>query len=29
MLQRVYYTDDDIMTVIADAKAEMEAIINE
>jgi multiple sugar transport system substrate-binding protein len=29
MLQRVYYTDDDINTVIADAKAEMEAIINE
>jgi multiple sugar transport system substrate-binding protein len=29
MLQRVYYSDDDINTVIADAKAEMEAIINE
>ena len=29
MLQRVYYSDDDIETVIADAKAEMEAIINE
>ena len=29
MLQRVYYSDDDISTVIADAKAEMESIINE
>jgi multiple sugar transport system substrate-binding protein len=29
MLQRVYYTDDDLDTVIADAKAAMEAIINE
>jgi len=29
MLQRVYYSDDDINTVIADAKAQMEAIINE
>ena len=29
MLQRVYYSDDDIDTVIADAKAQMEAIINE
>jgi multiple sugar transport system substrate-binding protein len=29
MLQRVYYSDDAIDTVIADAKAEMEAIINE
>jgi multiple sugar transport system substrate-binding protein len=29
MLQRVYYTDDDLDTVIADAKAQMEAIINE
>jgi multiple sugar transport system substrate-binding protein len=29
MLQRVYYSEDDINTVIADAKAEMEAIINE
>ncbi|HVR79628.1 MAG TPA: extracellular solute-binding protein [Acidimicrobiia bacterium] len=29
MLQRVYYSDDDINTVIADAKAEMESIINE
>ena len=29
MLQRVYYSDDDINTVITDAKAEMEAIINE
>ncbi|MET0566504.1 MAG: sugar ABC transporter substrate-binding protein [Acidimicrobiia bacterium] len=29
MLQRVYYSDDDIPTVIADAKTEMEAIINE
>jgi multiple sugar transport system substrate-binding protein len=29
MLQRVYYSDDDISTVIADAKAQMEAIINE
>jgi multiple sugar transport system substrate-binding protein len=29
MLQRVYYSEDDISTVIADAKAEMEAIINE
>jgi len=29
MLQKVYYTDDDLDTVIADAKAAMEAIINE
>jgi len=29
MLQRVYYSDDDMSTVIADAKAEMESIINE
>lgn len=29
MLQRVYYTGDDIDTVIADAKEQMEAIINE
>lgn len=29
MLQRVYYTDDDIGTVIADAQEEMAAIINE
>jgi multiple sugar transport system substrate-binding protein len=29
MLQRVYYSDDDINTVIADAKTQMEAIINE
>ena len=29
MLQRVYYSDDDINTVIADAKSQMEAIINE
>jgi multiple sugar transport system substrate-binding protein len=29
MLQRVYYSDDDIGTVIADAKTEMENIINE
>lgn len=29
MLQRVYYSDDDLDTVIADAKAAMEAIINE
>jgi multiple sugar transport system substrate-binding protein len=29
MLQRVYYSDDDLDTVIADAKAEMESIINE
>jgi hypothetical protein len=29
MLQRVYYSEDDINTVIADAKADMEAIINE
>ena len=29
MLQRVYYTEDDIATIIADAKTEMEAIINE
>jgi multiple sugar transport system substrate-binding protein len=29
MLQRVYYSDDDINTVIADAKEQMEAIINE
>ncbi len=29
MLQRVYYREDDINTVIADAKSEMEAIINE
>lgn len=29
MLQRVYYTDDDIDEVIADAKEEMERIINE
>lgn len=29
MLQRVYYTDDDIDTVIADAQEQMEAIINE
>ena len=29
MLQRVYYTEDDIDQIIADAKAEMEAIINE
>ncbi len=29
MLQRVYYSDEDINTVIADAKAQMEAIINE
>jgi len=28
-LQRVYYSDDDINTVIADAKSQMEAIINE
>jgi multiple sugar transport system substrate-binding protein len=29
MLQKVYYTEDDLDTVIADAKAAMEAIINE
>jgi multiple sugar transport system substrate-binding protein len=29
MLQRVYYTEDDIDQIMADAKAEMEAIINE
>jgi len=29
MLQRVYYTDDDLDEVIADAKEEMERIINE
>jgi multiple sugar transport system substrate-binding protein len=29
MLQRVYYTEDDIDQIIADAKVEMEAIINE
>lgn len=29
MLQRVYYTDDDLDTVIADAQEAMEAIINE
>ena len=29
MLQRVYYTDDDIDTVIADSQEAMEAIINE
>ena len=29
MLQKVYYSDEDINTVIADAKTEMEAIINE
>ncbi len=29
MLQRVYYSEDDINTVIADAKTQMEAIINE
>ena len=29
MLQKVYYSDEDIDTVIADAKAQMEAIINE
>ena len=29
MLQRVYYSDDDLDTVIADAKAEMESVINE
>jgi multiple sugar transport system substrate-binding protein len=29
MLQRVYYSDDDLATVIADAKTEMENIINE
>jgi multiple sugar transport system substrate-binding protein len=29
MLQRVYYTDDDLDLVIADAKEEMERIINE
>ena len=26
MLQRVYYTDDDIATIVADTKAEMERI---
>jgi hypothetical protein len=26
MLQRVYYTDDDIAEIIADTKAEMERI---
>jgi multiple sugar transport system substrate-binding protein len=29
MLQRVYYTEDDIDQIMADAKAEMQAIINE
>ena len=29
MLQRVYYSDDDINTIIADAKTQMESIINE
>ncbi|HWL49757.1 MAG TPA: sugar ABC transporter substrate-binding protein, partial [Acidimicrobiia bacterium] len=29
MLQRVYYSEDDLATVITDAKTQMEAIINE
>jgi hypothetical protein len=29
MLQRAYYTDDDLDTVIADAKTAMKAIANQ
>ena len=29
MLQRAYYTDEDLDTIIADAKAQMKAIASE